>query len=99
MSNKIMEAFAKMLEKTMNPMPNHCVECDKPTMETLCPECMAKEDETAEIKDELQDREIVSGDELVSNCCTALFTYPGWPDSDICSECHEHAGVDDEEDN
>ena len=45
MTNKIMEAFAKMLESTMNPMPNHCVECDKPTQETLCSECMAKEDE------------------------------------------------------
>ena len=80
MHNKIMEAFAKMLESTMNPMPNHCVECDKPTQETLCPECMDKEDE-----------------DLVSNCCTAPFTEPGWPDSDFCSECHEHAGVDEDE--
>ena len=75
MSNKIMETFAKMLEKTMNPLPNHCVECDKPTQETLCSECMDKEED----------------DDLVSNCCTAPFTYPGWPDSDICSQCHEHA--------
>ena len=45
MNDKIMKAFAKMLEKTMNPMPNHCVECDKPTQETLCPECMDKEDD------------------------------------------------------
>jgi len=45
MSDKIMKVFAKMLEKTMNPMPNHCIECDKPTQETLCSECMAKEDE------------------------------------------------------
>ena len=29
----------------------------------------------------------------VSNCCTAPFTYPGWPDSDFCSECHEHANI------
>tara|TARA_R110002073_G_scaffold79747_9_gene192353 strand:- start:1354 stop:2238 length:885 start_codon:yes stop_codon:yes gene_type:complete len=37
-------------------------------------------------------------EELVSNCCSALFTHPGWPDSDICSDCKEHAdiGVDDE---
>jgi len=74
MNDKIMKVFTKMLEKTMNPMPNHCVECDKPTQETLCPECMDKEDE-----------------DLVSNCCTAQFTYPGWPDSDTCSKCHEHA--------
>ena len=75
MHDKIMKAFTKMLEKTMNPMPNHCVECDKPTQETLCSECMDKEED----------------DDLVSNCCTAPFTYPGWPDSDICSQCHEHA--------
>jgi len=30
-------------------------------------------------------------EDLVSNCCTAPFTYPGWPDSDTCSKCHEHA--------
>ena len=30
-------------------------------------------------------------EEPMSNCCTAPFTYPGFPDSDICSECHEHA--------
>ena len=75
MSDKIMKAFTKMLEKTMNPMPNHCVECNKPTQETLCPECMDKEEDN----------------DLVSNCCTAQFTHPGWPDSDICSACYEHA--------
>ena len=80
MSNKIMEAFGKMLASTMNPLPNHCVECDKPTQETLCSKCMDKEDE-----------------EKLSNCCTAPFTEPGWPDSDFCSECHEHAGIDEDE--
>jgi hypothetical protein len=86
MNDKIMKAFAKMLEKTMNPMPNHCVECDKPTQETLCSECMAKEDEP-----EGPEAQRPIDDDLVSNCCTAQFTYPGWPDSDICSKCHEHA--------
>ena len=33
----------------------------------------------------------------VSNCCTAPFTYPGWPDSDFCSECKEHAGINEDE--
>ena len=28
---------------------------------------------------------------MVSNCCTAPFGYPGWPDNDICSKCGEHA--------
>ena len=32
-------------------------------------------------------------EELVSNCCSALFTHPGWPDSDICSDCKEHADI------
>ena len=27
----------------------------------------------------------------VSNCCYEHFTYPGWPDSDLCSRCLEHA--------
>lgn len=30
----------------------------------------------------------------VSSCCGAEFGPPGWPDCDICSECGEHAGVD-----
>ena len=30
-------------------------------------------------------------EEPVSNCCTAPFTFPGWPDSDVCSRCKEHA--------
>ena len=30
-------------------------------------------------------------EDLVSNCCGAQFTYPGWPDSDMCSKCYEHA--------
>ena len=27
----------------MNPIPNHCIECDKPTMYTLCDRCKEKE--------------------------------------------------------
>ena len=29
----------------------------------------------------------------LSACCSASFTYPGWPDSDFCSQCHEHSGI------
>ena len=32
-------------------------------------------------------------EEMVSNCCTAPFGYPGWPDNDICSQCGEHADI------
>jgi len=41
---------------------------------------------------------IVEDEEPLSNCCTAPFTEPGWPDSDFCSECHEHAGIDIDDD-
>lgn len=34
-----------------------------------------------------------SEEDLVSNCCTAPFGYPGWPDNDICSQCFEHADI------
>ena len=27
------------------PMPNHCIECDKPTFNTICNECKEKENE------------------------------------------------------
>jgi len=26
-----------------------------------------------------------------TNCCNAPFGNPGWPDCDLCSDCHEHA--------
>ena len=45
MMSLIMNVFTKVFEKSMNPMPNHCVECDKPTTEVLCFECMNKKDE------------------------------------------------------
>lgn len=28
-----------------------------------------------------------------SNCCGAQFTYPGYPDSDVCGDCKEHAAL------
>ena len=34
----------------------------------------------------------------MSNCCNAHFTYPGFPDSDLCSECFEHADIQEEDD-
>ena len=30
----------------MSPMPNHCIECDKPTMDIICDTCKEKEDNT-----------------------------------------------------
>ena len=33
----------------------------------------------------------------LSNCCGAPFTFPGWPDSDMCSQCYEHADYEKEE--
>lgn len=31
-----------------------------------------------------------------TNCCGAPFGTPGWPDCDLCSDCHEHAEPMDE---
>ena len=42
-------------------------------------------------------KDILSDEEPMSNCCTAPFTHPGWPDSDFCSQCHEHAGIGEDE--
>jgi len=33
----------------------------------------------------------------VSDCCGANFYEPGYPDIDICTECGEHAGPMEEE--
>lgn len=32
--------------------------------------------------------------EYLSNCCNVSAIYPGYPDSDVCSECKEHAGFE-----
>ena len=34
---------------------------------------------------------------LVSNCCGARFHEPDYPDNDICTECGEHAGAEEED--
>ena len=69
------------------PMPNHCIDCDKVATVTLdnvpyCSLCGVKA---------LQENPL-------SNCCSSPFTYPGWPDSDFCSKCHEHASTWEDED-
>ena len=30
-------------------------------------------------------------EENISVCCGSRFSFPGWPDSDICSACGEHS--------
>ena len=42
---EIKMGFFRITGETEKPMPNHCVECDKPTQETLCSECMDKDDD------------------------------------------------------
>ena len=76
------------------PIPNHCIECDKPTMNIICDKCKEKE---MEEQPKSPEAERPVDEELMSNCCTAPFTYPGWPDSDFCSQCHEHAGIDEDD--
>jgi hypothetical protein len=36
-------------------------------------------------------------DDFLTNCCTSSFSYPGWPDSDICNKCGEHADISEKE--
>ena len=87
------------------PMPNHCIECDKPMhiCGHICNECKEKEDHT-KICDGCGEVDcngscvIPVDEEPISDCCTAPFTYPGFPDSDLCSKCFEHADILEEED-
>ena len=38
-------------------------------------------------------KDMLGDEEQLSNCCTAPFNPPGWPDSDFCSSCGEHADI------
>ena len=77
------------------PMPNHCIECDTPTMDIICDKCKEKEDHTKICRwcGEADCDSSCSDTDPLSVCCSAPFTYPGWPDSDFCSKCHEHSGT------
>ena len=44
------------------------------------------------------ERPIDATEDYTSDCCDVHFTYPGWPDSDLCSECFEHAGISEDDD-
>ena len=48
----------------MNPLPNHCVECDKPTMDTLCGRC--KEKDMGKVKGILEE-DMMKNPELYNN--------------------------------
>ena len=48
------------------------------------------------LKDSAGERPV--DEEPMTNCCDVHFTYPGWPDSDLCSECFEHAGISEDDD-
>ena len=45
----------------------------------------------------IMEKYIMNDEDVMSNCCSAPFTYPGWPDSDMCSKCYEHADIWEEE--
>ena len=85
------------------PIPNHCIECDKPTMDITCDKCKKEEDHT-KICDGCGEANCNGAcmapvdEEPMTNCCNVHFTYPGFPDSDLCSECFEHADILEEED-
>jgi len=35
----------------------------------------------------------------LSDCCGATFPEPGYPDTDLCGQCHEHTGAYKEDEN
>ena len=78
MMDKVMETFAKMLFRFTEPESS---------------EAERSVDEEPIIREFLIKGEKMKDEEPMSNCCIAPFTYPGWPDSDFCSQCHEHAGI------
>lgn len=38
----------------------------------------------------------MTANEPITSCCGAPFIEPGWPDSDFCSDCKEHAEPDEQ---
>ena len=97
----------------MMPMPNHCIECDIPIVSAevlkkelvfICDKCKEKEDNIkvcggcGEVDPVCYCDMAPADEEPMSNCCSAPFTYPGFPDSDVCSKCKEHADIWEEED-
>ena len=44
--DRIMNVFVNMLNKSMKPMPNHCIDCDKPIPESKKVMCELCEDKT-----------------------------------------------------
>jgi hypothetical protein len=60
---------------------------------------MSKVGEHYREREEMEDpMGLMPDNPLLSNCCGENFTYPGWPDSDICSKCHEHADIGEDDD-
>ena len=39
----------------MNPLPNHCIECDTPTMGTLCNKCKENDDDVYNQEERVND--------------------------------------------
>ena len=74
----------------MNPIPNHCIECDKPTVNILCNKCMMIKDKLIAKKKEKKMK--------ISNCCGVLPLTETYDDLGMCSECKEHAVFEEEED-
>ena len=60
----------------MNPIPNHCIECDKPTMDTLCDRC--KEKEMGKVKGMLEE-DMIKYPEL----------YNGYADFEFWIQCQK----------
>ena len=60
----------------MSPLPNHCIECDKPTTDTLCDRC--KEKEMGKVKGMLEE-DMIKYPEL----------YNGYADFEFWIQCQK----------
>ena len=60
----------------MSPIPNHCIECDKPTMDTLCEKC--KEKDMGKVKGKLIE-DMIRNPEL----------YNGYADFEFWIQCQK----------
>ena len=60
----------------MSPLPNHCIECDKPTMDTICDKC--KEKDMGKVKEK-----------LIENMIRYPELYNGEADYDFWMQCRK----------
>ena len=101
MNGRILKMIQKRLEVGQRKYGHENVETDgrdfiTESLEEILDCCVYIAAKLITIK-ESNARLLLSVDEPMTNCCSAPFTHPGWPDSDLCSKCYEHADIWEEE--